>query len=145
MVVGAVVLVVTEVTVWVVVVAGPLDVAAPGKEADVATVGLNVVASVAVEVDAGAETGVGAAAGVVGAAAGISAESGGAGVLATILAHDIAAGLAEIGLMGTIGLSLGRGGGGGEILVVAPAAVAAAETVAASSSLSLIRNVTLIV
>lgn len=127
MVVGAVVPVVTEVTVWAVVVAGPLDAAAPGKEVDVATVGLDVVAGVAVEGDAGAETGVvGAATGVVGAAAGISAESGGAGVLATILAQDIAAGLAEIGLMGTIGLSLGRGGGGGEILVVAAAAVATA-------------------
>lgn len=121
----AVVSVITDATVWAVVVAGLLDAAASVEEAVFATVGLDVVAGATVEGFVGAKTG------VVGAAAGISAEVGGAGVLATILAQDIAAGLAEIDLMGTMGLSLGRGGGGGEILVgaVAVAAFAAADAV----------------
>jgi len=47
-------------------------------------------------------------------AVGVAATGAGVGVvLATILAHDIAAGFAEIGLIGTIGFSFGLGGGGG--------------------------------
>ena len=56
---------------------------------------------------------VGVAAGVEeGVTEGVAVEGVGVGaVLATILAQDMAAGLAEMGLMGTMGLSFGRAGG----------------------------------
>lgn len=50
-------------------------------------------------------------AGEVGGGAVVGGAVGGGAVFATIRAHDIAAGLADIGLIGTIGFSFGLGGG----------------------------------